>query len=694
MDEDLSAEFRESFEARSQGFFEKSKRRAKLRDDIGFSLSKSIIKIYASFCEANLYQEMSFRLLTSGETRRSILRTNGFRTRWWNLVHRASVLYLMIKQLITLLFQYAYDIQTLEQARYLKLSEQMVVTTTTTTTITTTTMTNHPEQQHHHYHHAQQQQQQQIETNSREFGQANETHGVGLTRAHAYESSIARWKAGLDFIGAPFMELSFAVECMVVFVVWNALTLYSVTMIYYKFVGPINLSLFRMLLDEDREQHNVSKLIIEELEKLLFSSRCYLAKAIFRCSKERRRAPTGRVSTSKAYSATREKMLQVCPSSLAHLHKETFVSQLFAGHHLIVKLAKRLAINGSLQPANRTPNWLSRISWIYILIYCSFVSVGFPVIPIIFSPYGAKLLFNYTVSTAPMDRVSLIELNLMAYLTLIVAAFGIALLIIVFIDQAYLVYKLRQLTDECVSKNSKILLLLVRQQHMGNLQQKQQQQAEKAVISFEQVAEAIKVALNDDWQSLEMAFEQINENLIGVLLHYRIFVRQFQPLRHLFSFVAVLMTSFYVLYPIYGLPHLSYMDKSSRKLLVAIFWAFVLWYDCATSPICLYHAQCHHLYKHLFRLLAHVDAMQSLGPKEVPIYNSHIVALLRREIDDPELAQSRVSITLLGSPLSYKYLLRMHLTTLILSLYAVSLQETGSFKGGSTDGPSIFGLFI
>lgn len=98
--------------------------------------------------------------------------------------------------------------------------------------------------------------------------------------ARQLEEKIFTYAAALKFIGEPFMGMGFIAECYRVFIIYATGVFVISTLFYYKFIGPVNVSLLRAISNQERELKLIDHLIDDECKILIDSSRSNLIKLV------------------------------------------------------------------------------------------------------------------------------------------------------------------------------------------------------------------------------------------------------------------------------------------------------------------------------------------------------------------------------------------------------------------------------
>lgn len=603
-----------------------------------------MLRIYIEATETNLHLDASFR--THSEEHRLALAAKAARIKLnrKQLMFRLMASYLCLKQATLMILQYSFEFSAIKYERYkthLRNGSSSI--------------------------NVKEQQQQQLTL---------------------LENQMLSYRNALKLIGAPFMNMSFVFECMLVFLIWNVVSFYLSKAAYSKFICPFNSSLLRALQGFDREQANITGLIQNELYILLESSHMYLSK----------------------------NFKQPIPISSKIIHIKTSFERYLS------KLTSRDF--KSIRPTNREPDFIRKIGTILLSVYSMFLFSSILTL-IAFVAYGPAYT-ECKLETSTQAIINLAEFIGFTVISSSVIGIGLSVHICAFIDQIYLVHIMIRDINKCIVENYNIHRELMKLEsdywqdfHKTNknstpkrCSRRQSKSACAALVRQKSVYSAIEqkeeeeasrssiVGRRIDQLSQEERYliDRMNENLVKILLQYRIFVSQVQPLQHRYSHSILVFTCFYAIYPLYLLLHVPYMPRKSIIALVVQFWLYVVCYDLLAAPICVFHAQCKKLFRNLLRLLAHISEIQTkittIPNYEISIYNPIVISLLRKEIGDPLLSISSVSIKFLSGSFGYKNLLTVNFWTGLLSLYAIFADEKGSLRANSvsTSGRHIAGV--
>ena len=148
---------------------------------------------------------------------------------------------------------------------------------------------------------------------------------------------------------------------------------------------------------------------------------------------------------------------------------------------------------------------------------------------------------------------------------------------------------------------------------------------------------------------------ELNEQLLEVLLNYRLFVRQLDKVQIHFNYVGLVTIFLMFVTPIMSSIHSPYVSERVRLVMMA--WsAYCLVCTLPTIWVVCYHNErCLGLFKSLARLLGHVVELTS-STRE--LYSQHTLWALRQELANPDLARRRLAPCIFLVAFNYTNLIR------------------------------------
>lgn len=343
-------------------------------------------------------------------------------------------------------------------------------------------------------------------------------------------------------------------------------------------------------------------------------------------------------------------------------------------HNSIVRMVCQLEADGSLRLANRTQKWNATIRYWWTLSSIS------GLIAVALINLGCIFLWfkNYQVAYNINNAIGFIEFNLTSGLTLFILVIGGTAIIMVFLDQNYAVLKIIEEFRNCLVENGILFEQIETLNDLAWLEREQIVLNHPTVVAYEQnnrfldtlilpdlvkkvqltngnqskhknkkssiISELSSSSLDkqDNKSKLETKIEELNRNLLRSLINYRMFKRQFLPVRQYHCYILAIIMAVAIILPIFVVLQASYLTKNNLVLLSGPILLFGCWYDIAHLFICSYHALVRQLFQVLFNLLAQLAKYQvidlDLQQRRkflVSVLNPYIIAQFRREIKEP-----------------------------------------------------------
>lgn len=485
------------------------------------------------------------------------------------------------------------------------------------------------------------------------------------------EQVVLANERALEFFGDPFRNMVFFVELVQIILSVSCLVYYISIALYSRFVAPINVSLIRAFANEKRELRLVGKLIEEERRRAI-----HLAYSI-------------RFYRTIDVQAEADLLVDLGDSGFSELRDEESDMYTLDQYKSFVCLLNSVQQDNSLIPINRRPKWLAKLRKFYACCTACYLFFSF-----VCAFYALKFIWDSSrlgrTDTKPTVAAILchLELNLMAYCWLSTLNALCFMVSCVFIDQSFATKKLQESVELCARTNSKRIeeILGERQQTQAfprspflwpPIKKLNSNTTSSSRLDRPIAAAAVRI-INNRRSKLEkerreecLEFKQINQNLLRILMNYRIFVRHILPSKHLYNYVVTLVAVFFIVTPIVLISQASYWKRSQCIIVISFFWLATVWHDSMIVPICCHNARVNLLLKSLFNLMAHVAQFEQANHNsQVFIYNPLIVTMIRREINQSELVIDKLAIKFFNSPIGYKHLLTMHFWAAILSAYA------------------------
>lgn len=604
--------------------------------------AKFSVEAYALLTEPNMYPEHPYREVRSSKTLRANS-TFSAKLTGWQLAKRALVIYICLKHLLMLTIQYVFDI--------LKIRHQRQVFALNG--------------QHHQY-------QQAISSLNSSWPPSNVISEQEKTtlrvRVSLLEEQMTFWKWILKSVGAPFIDIGLVIECSEYFLIMGSIALIVATEVYSRWIGPLDIGLLRRILDKTREQVYIDLLIKEECAKALQSSTWLLVSELL----------------IKRFERIEEKVDGICsrPKLIGAVNAASGsrALRLTGNSCTLAELIEHLKRDNSLNLAHHGDNWLNVISMIWTWAVLAMTIGGFA-LNFSFILIWFKYYYQPSTGLSPMDWFGFVEFEIIAALVTFFYAFCAPTMLCVFIDQTYGTKKLRQDLENGIRTNElayEEINMLLEQKHQFNPNQ-----------IFLQIQDM--TIDNESDRYLDEAIERINENMLRIIMRYRLFKRQFFPMKHYYCHAYKVVGVFLTTYPIYVVFHLVYLNGINCLFLIATVWVYILLQNCGSLPVCAYHAQLQHLFNRLFVLMGHVDRIQA----QRSIYNPRIVSLVRQEVTEPEIEMEKLSVLMFSYVLDYTHLLRLYSWTALLTAYGILVSQRRSDDNinGASRERMILGIF-
>lgn len=536
----------------------------------------------------------------------------------------------------------------------------------------------------------------------RRFSQAQET-GQYILMADYANSNVTREKLLrkvnetrplVKAFGAPILEATYGSECAYLYALMLANLTYLNTWIYGRFVNSFNFYVVRLLLNRTEERRNFNRLICEQVNKYIQSSCNFTEAFIDRCIQ---------LNGLKRFR-------------LEHLNTGSELRRLLLDYKTTIRSLKQMALEGSLQPINRTDVW---IDWLTELF--GFACLGLKSIPLTFYVVAFTLVpvkyYNFKFQLEPMDLVAAGALTILWLLAALSSGFYVALTIINCLDQTNMIEHLGREIRSCIDDNAQAF-----RDHFigaGGREAPEQEDRENQHIKTRKSVATIDLKIKDNPKGKEEQQEEeeedngkadrldkeetkqvvsgMNNRLLFVFMHYKIFVAQLRPIKSSFGFFC--MSSLFVIFllPIIGRLHLPYMSTNIKVLVIAMGLATLVVGNLCIAPICHLHLRCLKLYKCLCCLLAHLVDVASnsaeLSANSPRIYDQHTIWMVRKELNHPDRMANQFATKSFGLSFVYPNLIRINFwfSLIMLSILTDVRSDQEEVIGSLTSDP--LGIF-
>lgn len=457
------------------------------------------------------------------------------------------------------------------------------------------------------------------------------------TLSHLYRSmDSTRWR--LKAVGAPHIDACMVAESAYITLLLLGQVSYVQGSLYFGYICPFDFQLMRTFADRKMEQKNCQQMILDEMGRIIESSRMFTLCCIEKC---------------KHLSSIQQHQLNL----------SSYKQNLMFNHRLMMKQMNLLLQSGRLWPANRQDHWLDTLA----LVYCA-ISFGCLVWSIFFDIafyHYLPQLANFNIESQwPMDY--LVDCEIIILCVIIVAALILyqTTSMICCADQIKLVAEVSKLTRSCAQFNRLEYLRLVKR-HDEQTKRRGR----------------LKTSTSTPDRCL---FTQINSNLLLVLMHYKMFVGQLRPIQRPIGYISLNAIFTMLWHPTLIRLHSPYVQSLDLKanyyilsLITAVFVNF------SVGPICYLNSRCRDLYKLLGNLLAHTIETDMSSPFDRDVYEPHTVWLLRKELNYPDRSLKQFETKSCGLTITYSNLVKVYFWTGLILLSISNDTKSGTPNPGA-----------
>lgn len=165
----------------------------------------------------------------------------------------------------------------------------------------------------------------------------------------------------------------------------------------------------------------------------------------------------------------------------------------------------------------------------------------------------------------------------------------------------------------------------------------------------------------------------MNERLVVSLMQYKLFVALMRNGVHKSFEIFISGPILMLACPVIGLLHgfMARQTAEHRLFTICLSCGLLIPCDITLLPLCHLHSRCLELYRSLGHLLAHAVRTNQTGP----IYDSHALECLRKELGRPEETIRCFATSNLGLACTYQLLCRLHFWFGLLLLLVVVLMS-------------------
>lgn len=602
-------------------------------------LSRWLVQIVGHFAEldysGNLWNESSIK-------RDSYFKTKSKLSWWSNYLFRAAYFVVLIRCLINCFFQYQYDFSINEY------SSQLIILNKH---LNSTEATKYAEQVYE--------------------------------KLHSLANDIDHFRDILKTLGAPFINLFMISESITLLLCTTTLVTFMQVHLYFRLRKPYDLSIMRSLLDRNREQLDyVDDLVLAEVE-IFISSICSQVN-LFKASAEeleRNKLLSGGARLSEHGLSERP------PNDLTTLEdsapiplpydlsiiseRPRFIGKVtYRSSKKLLENLRQIACRGYLNPFNKNLIWLKRSSKMYATCLNLYVIFDIVCLVIFVSMLERTNFFkNRPLELeSRMDYLGLFEFFWLCWVLTISVGPQLVNMYLVPRDQIYYSGELCKLIRTTILIN-KINYLSILREYSN---ERRNSQGKKRNLKTKH----------------KRMIEEMNLRFLHAYLQFKIFVRQFRPIKVVLGWLAILAIELYPVTPILVRLHNQYLDESGRMFSLIYSVSFMVMGAVALIPMTAIHAYSIKLHKLMQSLMVHaVEVELVVNPEgnleNLHIYNTHLIWLMRKELREHEQPMASLSLETFGIRLTYPNYLKLHFYCGLLILTNTFSSMQDGICGGS-----------
>lgn len=478
------------------------------------------------------------------------------------------------------------------------------------------------------------------------------------SESHNLKEQLIYYETILDYIGAPFLHYPFFIEGHIMFILVCAFSTYPECYIYNRYVKPLDLSPFGILVARKLYLRYYVKIVIEEVNKFIESSQRYADIYLHQetnCSNEYNIIDELSELTQELTDGSEDENNNLSDNIMTDLYENNITTDLisekmytsyyYSNNNNNIKLLKdhkrccnqlkRMILSGDLMPFHRRPDYIDYISY-YIIIFCNLLNIS----AAIFVPGQLYFLQTYDLSTQP-NRLSdlIVYFNLLALVIFSDAGsiYFLSAVSLNCLDYIYSAIKLKKKIELCIKSNELIFYQIYKMNliktnnnitlnifngDLKNIDKSKQSLFDYDIfnhlnsnIDGQYKTKAIIEDNNDNYISkinnihrkdqMEILIEELNANLLYVLIHYKIFIRLFTITKDtlgILGYIAIQNIS--VALCIFILL-VGEVDLKLLPEVVASFLFMGFWLESCILPICYLNSRIIDLFNGLFSIIAH-----------------------------------------------------------------------------------------
>lgn len=442
---------------------------------------------------------------------------------------------------------------------------------------------------------------------------------VDFTDNHAYSTEYLKAKQAvgsarqtLESIGAPFIEFNFITVAAYQYILYMSFINYINGQVWYNLSFPMDFRLGRLILYGQYECVYSLQLICREVNKFINSSKNYISN-----------------------------LNNISDSSLANNNLDNYKQQVDC-----LKQLKQLTFENRLRPLNCSPRWYDQLSNLFCLFAMSilFWLLSLLITTLIILQY---LFRNKSNNWTWSSSLMALENVIMCLYVILPPTLYFLSVVLNCIDRTYYLNKLCFLIKQSSTRI---------QAHHVNIM----------------VMKKHKMSIG-----CELEMRSINGHLLYCYLHYKIFIAQFKTLKKPLELAASHVYVIWFVMPIISLLHGPYVTMTMVKslaLYVCLGTCIVL--NIMLISICHMYNRSSGLYKLLCSLQAQMIQTMQLVDHQIDAsdhaeklsYEPHLIQLLRKILDNPDMFMKQFAALSMGIHLSYSNLIKLYFWSSVILL--------------------------
>lgn len=439
----------------------------------------------------------------------------------------------------------------------------------------------------------------------------------------------------LSGIGIILEDLHFFVEIWNIYLVVSMIYLYFYLHIPFSYLIDVHYILGGLVVDFEAVKRSYLKVVLKQAWRLVESSENYHQL----CKEELQwRSSPGDRSTEMPSRQT----MRLASAR----HKQD--------HLGLIERLRATILEGLFGPLTWDHKWLFRMGLVNICVSTCFWSYTLALAVLLY--FGIPMMegkpFDWWQLLRSSDQI------LLSILSLLAASFYIPIVAVSNLDHLRHINKLLDMIRGCKLKNQLVFSHIVDLIHSKTQHQMEARQT-----------------IENQW-NIRYQCRQLNDNLLFVLVHYRISVclsRSLEKSSTVFMVGGVVLL--FVL-PVQNLLHAPYLNsRLAQETFFYVSAGHMVLFNLMMVPMCYLRSRAFDLYKTMSSLLAHsIECQTILDTLKEPdqVYDAHLVGLLRKELDDPAMMARQFTFVVLGVNITYPNLLRIHFWFGLLMLVVIN----------------------